>query len=195
MKPGSENVMPSKPAKFQYKPASPFKGVFMRITRYEMNNIDGFLSLAKKAQRAEQNVLERIQEKRKTSTLDDGLADDFAQLEDFIALSSEFAILGLWRCIELYKKGAIRVVSGEDAAARTFKHKDFQKELEKLGITEKRIRCARSVDELRCLNNSIKHQQHVDGELADFPRWRSKKGRKLGNLESEYRRLRPSAER
>lgn len=169
--------------------------MFLRIAKYELDNIDKFLNLAKKARRSQQQSLERIAAKSGDNTPDDWLVDDFAQLDDFASLSAEFAIIGLWRCIELYRKRAIRVASGNKAASNAFKHKAFQKELSSLGIVEKCIRCARSVDELRCLNNSIKHEQRVDGELAGFPRWRSKKGRELGNLEPHYRRLRPVAER
>src|SRR5215467_11594305 len=72
--------------------------------------------------------------------------------------------------------GKIRIASGERAAAKAFRHKEFQKELSRLGISEQRIRCARSGGELRCLNNAIKHSQRVDDELAKFPRWQGKKG-------------------
>jgi hypothetical protein len=116
----------------------------MRIARYELGNIDTFLTLAKKAQRSEQNILERLAARRRDNTPDDWLVDDFAQLDDFAALSAEFAVVGLWRCIELCRKAVIRVASGESAAARVFKHREFQRELSKLGITEERIRCARS---------------------------------------------------
>lgn len=46
------------------------------------------------------------------------------------------------------------------------------------------------MNELRCLNNSIKHDQTVNGELTSFPRWRSKEGDKLGDLERHHVRLR-----
>jgi hypothetical protein len=186
--------MPSNPVKYQYKPTSPFQ-FFLRRAKYELDNIDRFLNLAKNAQRSQQNVLERVAAKRHENIPDDWLVDDFAELDDFAALSAEFAIVGLWRCIELYRKRAIHVASGEKAAKNAYKHKEFQRELLRLGITEKRIRCARSVDELRCLNNSVKHDKHVNDELTEFPRWRSKKGRKLGNLEPHYPRLRSAAER
>src|SRR3989304_7780844 len=97
--------------------------------------------------------------------------------------------------IELYRKRAILFASGTQAATMVFRHKEFQKQLKSLGIDETQTRCARSVDELRCLNNSIKHSQRVNEELAKFPRWKNKKGDNLGNLESHYRRLRPVAER
>src|SRR3989304_5908939 len=59
--------------------------------------------------------------------------------------------------IELYRKRAILFASGTQAATMVFRHKEFQKQLKSLGIDETQTRCARSVDELRCLNNSIKY--------------------------------------
>ncbi len=169
--------------------------MFLRLAKYGMDNIDEFLNLAKKARRLQQQGLERIAANSGGNTPDDWLVDDFAQLDDFGSLCAEFAIVGLWRCVELYGTKAIRVASGNEAASKVFNHKAFQKELLNLGIVESRIRCARSVDELRCLNNSIKHEQRVGSELAGFRLWQSKKGRELGNLEHQYRRLRPVAER
>src|SRR5262249_888977 len=56
----------------------------------------------------------------------DRLVDDFAQLDDFAAFSAESAIIGLWRCVEIYRKTAIRIASGQRAATRAFRHKEFQ---------------------------------------------------------------------
>ena len=181
--------------KFRYRRRSPFLH-FARLTEDELNDIDRFVELAREARKSQEERLERLAAQiRRDAPDDDWLVDDFAQLHDFAALCAEFAIIGLWRCVELYRKQAIRIASGERAAARAFLHKKFQQELSRLGIPEQRIRCARSVNELRCLNNAIKHRRRVDGELAELPRWRSKKGRDLGSLEGHYARLRSAAER
>jgi hypothetical protein len=167
-----------------------------RITRYELDNIDRFVDLARKAHKSEEERLDRLAaQTRWNAANDDWLVDDFAQLVDFASLSAEFAIIGLWRCVELYRKTAIRLASGEAGAATAFRSTAVRRDLSRIGITETRLRSARSVDELRCLNNAIKHGRRVDGELADFPRWRDKRGRELGNLEGHYGRLRSAAER
>jgi hypothetical protein len=187
--------MPSRPTKFQYRRRSPFL-FFALLTKDELYAVDGFMDLAGEAWKSQKARLEgQAAQIHQHTPDDDRLVDDFAQLDDFAAFSAEFAIIGLWRCVEIYRKTAIRIASGERAAARAFRHKGFQKELSRLGISEQRIRCARSVGELRCLNNAIKHSQRVDDELAKFPRWQGKKGRKLGNLEGHYARLRSAAER
>jgi hypothetical protein len=186
--------MPLKAANtVQRKRRSPFP-FLLRISKGELDNIDGFLNLAKKGATTQQTFLEGIAAKWDSDAPDsDWLVDDFASLDDFAALSAEFAIIGLWRCIELYRKRAIHVASGTNAAVNVFRHKHFLIALAKLHISEKRIRCARTVDELRCLNNAIKHDQHVSGELAEFPRWHSKKESELGKLEPHYWRLRSAA--
>jgi hypothetical protein len=187
--------MPAKPRKFRYRSRSPFP-LLARLATYDLGDIDSFMDLARIAQQSRQERLERLAARAHGHAPDDDwLVDDFAQLDDFAALSAEFAIIGLWRCVELYRKRVIRLASGESAAARAFRHRQFQRDLLGLGITETSLRSARSVDELRCLNNAIKHARRVDGELADFPRWRGKRGGKLGNLERHYSRFRSAAER
>jgi hypothetical protein len=168
------------------------------LTKSELNDIDRFVELAREARKSEEERLERLAAQiGRYSPDDDWLVDDFAQLDGFAALSAEFAIIGLWRCVELYgqrairfaRTKAIRTASGGRADARV-------SALLKLGIPRQRIpRCARSVNELRCLNDAIKHSRRVDGKLASLPRWRGKSGRKLGNLEGHYARLRFAAER
>jgi hypothetical protein len=170
----------------------------VHLTKSELDDIDRFANLARETWKSEKEGLERLAaQTRRDAPDDDWLVDDFAQLDGFAVLSAEFAIVGLWRCVELYKIRAIRIArtkaihiaSGGRAAARV-------KELSRLGIARQRIpHCARSVNELRCLNNAIKHSRRVVDELAKIPRWRGKRGRELGNLEGHYARLRSAAER
>ena len=180
---------------FQYRPPSPFN-VLLRITEGEFGNIDSFREHAEQAHERQQTHLERLASTNSGRNLpDDWLTDDFSALADFAELSAEFSIVGLWRCIELFRKRAIWNCSGKKAAAGVFTHKQFQRELSKMRINEKRISCSRTVDELRCLNNSIKHYQRVGDELATFRYWRNKEGQPLENLAARYPRFRTAAER
>jgi len=208
---GVDNPVGEKMTKFKYKPQSVFS-LLLRIAGFRLEEIDTFLDLAQRARRSEQRNLEQIAASSRENVPDDWLVDDVAQLEKFAWLYSEFAIIGLWRCIELYRKSAMGFAVSKRAARRAYKHEKFKKDLLRLNIEETKIRCARSVDELRCLNNAIKHERRVNGELAKFPRWKKKKGdenskrtklsrwRKkkddeLGDLKDHYLRLRPLAER
>ena len=166
---------------FKYRRRSPFP-LLLRIAKYELDDIDAFFDLANKTWRPKPNQ-------------DDWLVDEVEELEDLALLSEEFAIVGLWRGIELYRKRAMGIALNKNAARRSFRHKEFQKDLLQFQVEETKLRCARYVDELRCLNNAIKHERRVDDELAEFPLWKKKKGKKLGGLERHYLRLRPYAMR
>lgn len=186
-----------KPVKFKYQRRSPFT-IFLRIANHELESIDEFLNMARNARSSQQQSLERLTAKFRGNTPDDWLVDNFTQLDDFASLSAEFAIFGLWRCIELYlarAKRVIRFASRRQNSANPIRHRKLQKEFANWEGMGSRIRCARSVDELRHLNNAIKHQQRVSNELARFRCWRSKKGLELDNLEPHYKRLRPLVER
>jgi len=168
--------------------------MYLHIAKYEMEGIDNFLELASNTRKSKQKSLKQFAAKASGSVSDDWLVDDFTQFNDFAVLSAEFALIGLWRCIELYRERTILSAFGPDAAAQAYKHREFKKKLASLNIVEERLRCSRSVDELRCLNNSIKHSQRVNNELADFRRWKNRQGKRLGELETHYYRLRPCAE-
>lgn len=189
-----DNIPEGQTRKFKYKPLS-FYSLRLIIAKHEINAIEDFFHRAKEAWRKGQQALEQIAASSGENVPDDDRwGDDVPQLTEFTWLYSEFAIIGLWRCIELYRKSAMKVALGKDASERAYKHRPFQKDLLRLKIEETKVRCAKSVNELRCLNNAIKHERRVNGELAEFHRWKNKKGNKLGDLESHYVRLRPFAE-
>ena len=180
---------------FEYRPRSPYV-MNMRITKYEMEAVDHFLQLANNALHSEKQGLERLAEKASRNVPDDWLVDDFAYLEEFADLSAEFAIVGLWRCVELYRKRVLLFAAGNNAAEKAYRHKEFRKIILNLfGIDESKIRCYKSVNELRCLNNSIKHSRRVNNELAQIHRWKNKQGQTLDGLEMHYQRLRPLTEK
>ncbi len=182
--------MRKKTKKFSYRRRSPYV-LLDRITKFELEAIDHFLELAGNAHATERQALEGLQQSASTGVPDDWLIDDFVQLGNFARLAAEFAIVGLWRCVELYRQRALLLELGEDAARQAFSNKQFEAHLISLGIKETRISCWKSVNELRCLNNCIKHSGRVDSELATISRWKKKKGRKLENLEAHFQRLRP----
>lgn len=188
-----DDISESQTRKFKYKPRSVYSLLF-REAEHRLYDMDDFFERAKKTRRSEQKNLEQIAAMSGENVSDgDRWGDDVPQLKEFAWLYSEFAIIGLWRCIELYRKEAMRVILGNDAAEQSFKHKEFKKELLRLNIDEEQIICAQPVNELRCLNNAIKHERQVDDKLAKFSLWQNKEDDELGDLESHYNRLRPFA--
>ena len=194
-------------SEFKYQHRSAFDSVLLRLTGYELEQLDAFFEQSKTSLRSEKKELEQRAERSGGGYPDDFWVDDVARLEEFAWLSSEFAIVGLWRCVELYRKDAIKHALGDDDTIRSFlgrrkskrpfpfNHKNFVDILAKLKIEEGKIRCAKSVDELRRLNNAIKHARRVNDSLAEIPRWKGKKGDRLGDLERHYSRLQPYAKK
>ena len=173
--------------KFKYRPPS-FYSIRLIIAKYEINAIEDFFDRAKEAWRKGQQDLAQMAARSGENVPDDWLSDDVAQLKEFSWLYAEFAIIGLWRCIELYEAEAKRHIRRHGQSV-------MRAALDIIKAEKKKLRCAKSVNELHYLNNAIKHLRRVNGDLAKFPRWKNKKGKELGNLESHYHRLRPFAER
>ncbi len=178
----------------KYKRRPPFF-LIMRLADHELDNIDQFVELVGGTKRSEQKTIERLASKNINNIPEDWFVDDYYRINEFYDLSLEFAIVGLWRCVELFRKRAIVNAIDSEHTKSTYKHKQFVNQLSTLNITENKLRCARSVDELRCLNNAIKHTQRVSKELESFKRWQGKHNDDLVNLEQHYRRLRTLAER
>ncbi|MEX2490411.1 MAG: hypothetical protein WD425_01475 [Nitrospirales bacterium] len=176
---------------FQYQHRFPFEQ-FSRLTQYEIDEIDHFLELANEAHKSKQSFLAQLGSSENVEELSDWLADDFAQLDTFTSLMGEFAILGLWRCVELYRKRSIGNALGKNAAKGVFNHKCFKLRLANpLQINEENIQHADLVNELRCLNNAIKHERCVTDELSTFELFKNMIGADLGDLRPHYQRLLP----
>jgi len=158
----------------------------------EMYLLDDFLERSKETLRREREKVEREEEQAIKKSIESGreppgeLFFDYSVFEELAELASEFAIIGLWRCVELCKAKATKHARSDPAKGS---HKKDFKEVLSRGIEEGKIRYAEPVDELRCLSNAIKHHRQVTDDLAKFSEW--KKGEELGDLEDHYRRLKP----
>lgn len=194
----------------------------------EMRLLNNFFEQAEQNLRSKEQKLEqREKSSGKNVSPEDLFLNDSAKaaLEEFACLSSEFAIVGLWRCVELFRTKAIGHALNDPTVLRSLPkewrkrfgkllaihlakgshkdlkssfaliHDDFVDVLSEWGIEEQKIHCAEPVEELRLLNNAIKHQRQVTDSLAEISWWEDKEGEELGNLERHYRRLQPLAER
>ncbi len=181
-----DDIPENKTTKFKYKHRTVYSLLF-REAEHRLYDMDDFFERAKKARRSEQKNLEQIAAMSGENVSDgDRWGDEDAQLKEFAWLYSEFAIIGLWRCIELYEGRAKRHIRRHEQSA-------MRSALDIIKDEEKKIRCAESVNELRLLNNAIKHERQVGEDLAKISIWKNKKSDKLGDLESHYYRLRPFA--
>lgn len=72
---------------------------------------------------------------------------------------------------------------------KIFKFKELKKSLKDKNIDLEAIVNFHAMNELRCLNNSIKHSNMVNNELAEYEGW--EENERLKNLTSAYIRLSP----
>ena len=157
------------------------------MATYELEDVDRLVDWSERQRRTREKSLRRI-----TPSVEDQFVDDMAEIDAFAELYAECAIVVLWRCVELFRKRVITPAVGGAKARQSFKHKAFCRMLKQMGIPESDLRCAAEVNELRCLNNAVKHDGHVGEELAAFPHWKLREGETLGDLRPHYARLRPT---
>jgi hypothetical protein len=117
------------------------------------------------------------------------LADDLYELDAISDLADQLAIVALHRVVE-NNTGRILAHKFGAAAGRNASYIGrLHAFLTRHGIDIGFVPHYRAVNELRLLNNAIKHAGHVTAELAnEYPRW--KQGRELAGLGTAYERLR-----
>lgn len=106
-------------------------------------------------------------------------------------LAAELTIIALYKTIEISIKDMMRH-SGlfTDAEIRNcYKTKELKRVFRKKVCAINKLNGFNEYDELRCINNEIKHSARVGRELAKFPYW--KKGDKLKVPIDVYKRLEP----
>jgi hypothetical protein len=100
-----------------------------------------------------------------------GIENDNFTLDESVRLSCQLAVVALYMKMELRIKRACRIAYREIKAEQLYK----------LHFS--------SFDELRCINNDIKHGGVVGKELAKYPGW--KLGDNLSNIDTAYERIAP----
>src|ERR1039457_3238214 len=174
-------------AKYQYR-RQPFYPL-LRLARYELEDVDCLVSWSEEQRQAREGLLERLTQSDKQ------IVDDVADIDAFARLYAECAVVALWRCVELFCKRVIAQALGHAEADGVFKNKVCCEKLMKLGISESTLRCAKSVNKLRLLNNAVKHDGYVGETLAALHGWKQRNGKEIGDLRPHYVRLRPLVER
>ena len=193
----------------------------------EMSLVNGFFEQTKETLKTKKEALE--QEIKKTiesgREFPDSLLLDFPVLEDFTWLSSEFAIVGLWRCVELYRTKAIRHALNDPAILRSLPKKwrkrygkSLAKHIAKSSHMDPKSSFTLTLAHDDCVDIlskwEIKEQEihcaepvkelHLLNNAIKHQRQVTdslaeisgwKEGDELGDLESHYRRLQPLAER
>ncbi|MEO3988140.1 hypothetical protein [Plesiomonas shigelloides] len=145
----------------------------------------------------EENLYERVnkittdealtnQEKEELLT---SISDENSIGSDTIELIEEMQIIALYKTIETVIKKML-LSSGlinKDEIKKLHRVKELKVKLKEIGCDITTLSGFQQFDELRCLNNCIKHSGYVDKELAKHSIW--KKNEKITNCGKHYVRL------
>ena len=118
---------------------------------------------------------------------------DVQLLDDVLGLSDELAIVALYRVVELETKALFRFLAKKSASRELSSVANLRERLAKdFGIDLDKIPFYPSVNELRLLNNAIKHEKVAGSELVKYG-WTE--GGILVGLDGAFERIAPDVPR
>lgn len=167
--------------------------VFKRTVAIEMERLAG---LREQADDKYQQELDHL--RAEGGDEDEGIefyADEAAVLESIRTLADDLMVVGHYRIVELNTVKIVdwRLGVGSAKAAAAHKFPNLKKLLSsKVGVDISALPGYTAIDELRLINNAIKHDGSVSAELARYG-WPL--GAPLGHLEAALNRLAPEVPR
>ncbi|WDZ51501.1 hypothetical protein LF296_01475 [Acinetobacter vivianii] len=121
--------------------------------------------------------------------IEESIIDEAYELNEIEELAYELAIIALYKKIEITTKKNLKITYPEIDRKKLYKFKKLKKILKDKEIDIESFSNYLAMDELRCLNNSIKHSGEVDSELAKYAGWNENE--RVDNLQEAYKRLAP----
>jgi hypothetical protein len=118
-----------------------------------------------------------------------GIENDHYYLEESVKLSHRLAIVALYIKMELRIKAICRLAFPELDVTPLYRIHYLKNKLKHRRVKIKDLPSYVSFDELRCINNAIKHGGVVGDELAKYSGWSL--GEELKELYASYIRLAP----
>lgn len=173
-------------------------------THYHMEAIDGLFgaSLQVKAN-IEKELAQQADEIGADQSLDQGekqymlssLGDELFIAEVTTELAGEMMIIALYKTIEIAIKTMTRACElfTEAQLASFYRIGELKKQLKMKVVDIETLKHYKAYDELRCINNAIKHSGIVGTDLASYPDF--KEGQKLTDLHTHYYRLKDDVDR
>ncbi|WP_148046519.1 hypothetical protein [Pseudomonas vranovensis] len=100
--------------------------------------------------------------------------DAVAQLRQVECIANESLVINLWATIEQFSNRCLAMMSRESSTKQaSHKWDSIEREFEKLEVSLKNAISYSVIDELRVLNNKIKHSYLVDEKLGEFEFFKS----------------------
>lgn len=145
----------------------------------------------------EQKLEKKYKELQKSAVLSDdyklhieeNIIDEANGLNEVEELAYELAIIALYKKIEITTKKILKITYPEIDRKKLYKFQELKKTLKDKEIDIENLNYYLAMDELRCLNNSIKHSGEVSNELAKYAGWNENE--RIDNLQEAYKRLAP----
>lgn len=119
--------------------------------------------------------------------LEDLAADENYLADQLPTLVGELMILATYKTIEIAMLRIITLGYPDIKPDKLYKFDKIRDLIKKKGLDITVLSGYAAVDELRCINNSIKHEGVVNKQLAEI--WGVEPGSPLGNLRAHYSRL------
>jgi hypothetical protein len=165
------------------------RGLVQRLAETEIDTIDRFRAHIAEGAGARRSAIKRSAVGL-PKEVQEVLADDLAELDVISALGDELAIIALHRVVEKSTSLILRVRYGPASPDAAY-IKRVCKFLKGHRIDIERTPHYRAVNELRLLNNTIKHGN--DNKLVkSYPRWKKGQRKRLkrsSGLDAAYARL------
>jgi hypothetical protein len=118
-----------------------------------------------------------------------GIENENYLLDESVKLSHRLAVVALYIKLELRINVVCRIAFPELEADQLYKIHYLEKGLKKHSIKIRKLPSFRFFDELRCINNAIKHGGVVGEELAKYSAWVMKDD--LLDIDVAYEKLAP----
>ena len=101
----------------------------------------------------------------------DSLGDEFWMAEQAECFGKLLSTIGLYMLVENETKIILRWIFSEKQVSKSYIWKNLKKTLNGIGFNIEHLKMYKIINELRCLNNDIKHNRKVGDELAKYPGW------------------------
>lgn len=172
--------------------------VFERLAKFQVDLVGRYLegaeqqfgeevaSLKKKSKSLTKN---RFEDEHDYEVYVDTLASDYEILEDIKELSEQLAIVALYRIVELNIQKILLWRYPKEQVKKLRRIDRIADHLSKDGIRLEKVRHYKAADEIRLLNNAVKHEKKVTKQLEKYKGY--KEGRDLKNMDKAFKRLSP----
>ena len=106
--------------------------------------------------------------------------------EQVKAISNESLIINLWTTIEQFTNRTLKLVNPEGNSSHRWHV--VEQSLSDFGVDVTAISSYNSINELRVVNNKIKHLYYVDEQLSQFESFNGCQGKSLNSIDFELQR-------